>query len=63
MASDYFTLHALDAEIALLKSSVEVFHKSLELTRNRRAGGIATDLDVSQAETVLKTTEAQLLPV
>ena len=60
VASDYFTLHALDAEIALLRSSVEVFRKSLELTRNRRAGGIATDLDVAQAETVLKTTEAQL---
>lgn len=60
VASDYFTLHALDAEIELLRSSVEVFKKSFELTRNRRAGGIATDLDVSQAETVLKTTEAQL---
>jgi len=60
IATDYFTLHALDAEIALLKSSVEVFQKSLDLTRNRRAGGIATDLDVSQAETILKTTEAQL---
>ncbi len=62
LATDYFTLQALDAEIALLRSSVEVFQKSLELTRNRRAGGVATDLDVSQAETVLKTTEA-LLPV
>ena len=60
LATDYFTLHALDAEIALLRSSVEVFQKSLELTKNRRAGGIATDLDVAQAETVLKTTEAQL---
>jgi len=62
VATDFFALHALDAEIELLKSSVEVFQKSLELTRNRRAGGIATDLDVAQAETVLKTTEA-LLPV
>ncbi len=61
VASDYFALHALDAEIALLKSSVQVFQKSLDLTRNRRAGGIATDLDVAQAETILKTTEA-LIP-
>ena len=59
-ASDYFTLRALDAESALLNTNIEVFRKSLELTRNRRAGGIATDLDVAQAETVLKTTEAQL---
>jgi outer membrane protein, multidrug efflux system len=60
VANDYFNLRALDAEFALLRSSVEVFQKSLDLTRNRRAGGIATDLDVSQAETILKTTEAQL---
>ena len=38
VATDFFTLRALDAEIALLKSSVEVFQKSLDLTRNRRAG-------------------------
>ena len=60
LASDYFTLLALDDEIALLNSSIEVFKKSLTLTINRRAGGIATDLDVAQAETILKTTEAQL---
>jgi len=60
LATDYFLLHALDAEVSLLRSNVWVFQKSLELTENRRAGGIATDLDVAQAETVLKTTEAQL---
>lgn len=60
VAADYFTLHAIDSEIDVLKSSVGVFTKSLELTRNRRAGGVATDLDVSQAETILKTTEAKL---
>jgi multidrug efflux system outer membrane protein len=60
VANDYFNLRTLDAESSLLKSSIEVFKKSLELTRNRRAGGIATDLDVSEAETILKTTEAQV---
>jgi multidrug efflux system outer membrane protein len=60
VAADYFTLHALDAEVALLRSSVEVYRKSLELTRSRRAGGIVSDLDVAQAETVLSTAEAQL---
>lgn len=60
VATDYFSLRALDAEKALLRSNVEVFRKSLELTQNRRAGGIASDLDVAQAETVLKTTQAQL---
>ena len=60
VAADYFALHALDNELDLLRSNVEVFAKSLELTRNRRAGGVATDLDVSQAETILRTTQSQL---
>jgi multidrug efflux system outer membrane protein len=60
VASDYFTLRALDSEVDLLRTNVEVFQKSLDLTRNRRAGGVATDLDVAQAETVLNTTKAQL---
>ena len=60
VAVDYFTLRALDSERAVLSSSVEVFAKSLQLTRNRRAGGVASDLDVAQAQTVLKTTQAQL---
>src|SRR5882757_2224732 len=60
VAVDYFTLRALDAQRAVLNSSVEVFTKSLQLTRNLRAGGAVSDLDVAQALTVLKTTQAQL---
>lgn len=60
VATDYFTLRALDADTALLSSNIYVFGKSLELTQNRRAGGIASDLDVAQAETVLRTTQAEL---
>ena len=37
-----------------------MFGKSLELTRDRRAGGIVSDLDVAQAETVFRTARAQL---
>ncbi|MGA2604643.1 MAG: efflux transporter outer membrane subunit [Verrucomicrobiia bacterium] len=60
VATDYFTLRALDAETELLKSNIDVFGKSLELTQNRRTGGVASDLDVAQAETVLRTTQAEL---
>jgi len=59
-AVDYFTLRALDAQKAVLSSSVNVFTKSLRLTQNLRAGGAVSDLDVAQAQTVLKTTQAQL---
>jgi multidrug efflux system outer membrane protein len=60
VAADYLTLRALDAELAIVQSSVEVFRKSLELTRNRRATGIVSDLDVAQAESVFRTARAQL---
>ena len=60
VAADYYTLRALDAEKTALAASIEASRKSLELTRNRRAGGLVSDLDVAQAETVLKTAEAQL---
>ncbi len=60
VATDYFTLRSLDAQMALLRSDIEVFQKSLDLTKDRRAGGVATDLDVAQAETVLRTTQAEL---
>jgi len=60
VASDYFNLRTLDSEGAVLRSSVDVFSKSYGLTVDRRAGGVATDLEVAQAATVLKTTQAQL---
>jgi len=57
---DYFALQALRAEHGLLQQTVGAYRRSLELTRNRRAGGIVSDLDVAQAETQLKAAEAQL---
>ena len=60
VAADYFVLRAMDAEYTLLQQTAEAYRRSLELTRNRRQGGIASDLDVAQAETQLTTTEAQL---
>jgi outer membrane protein, multidrug efflux system len=61
VAVDYFTLRALDAERELLSRTADAFRRSLELTLNRRKAGVASDLDVSQAQTQLRTTEA-LLP-
>ena len=60
VAVDYFAARALDADKALLLSSIEVYRKSLALVQNRRAGGIVSDLDVAQAKTVLKSAEAQM---
>ncbi len=60
VAIDYFTLRSLDAQDALLRQTIEAYQRSLDLTQNRRKSGIATELDVSQAETQLKSTEAEL---
>lgn len=60
LAADYFALRQIEADYDLVQRTVETYQRSLELTRNRKAGGIATDLDVSQAETQLRTTEAIL---
>ena len=60
VAIDYFTLRSLDAQDQLLEETAVAYRRSLELTQNRRKGGIATDLDVSQAETQLASTEAQI---
>lgn len=60
IAANYFSLRALDADKALLQSSLDVYRNSLDLVRNRRAGGMVSDLDVAQAETVLRITDIQL---
>ena len=60
VAADYFLIRALDADKALLLSSIDAYQKSLNLVRNRRAGGMVSDLDVAQAETILKNTLSQL---
>lgn len=59
LAVDYFSLRELDAEIAVVNSSVEYQNKSLTLVQNRHAGGIASGLDVAQQETLLNSTRTQ----
>lgn len=60
VADDYFSLQTLDADYALITNTIEAYRRSLELTQNRRRGGIVSDLDVAQAATQLHIAEAQL---
>jgi NodT family efflux transporter outer membrane factor (OMF) lipoprotein len=61
LASDYFTLRGLDAEIRLLKTTVDNLSSQLDLTTRRQAGGVGTEVDVAQAKTQLETVRAQLV--
>jgi NodT family efflux transporter outer membrane factor (OMF) lipoprotein len=59
LALNYFLLRGIDAEKQVLDRTLVAYGKALELTTNRREGGIASDADVAQAETQLRTTQAQ----
>jgi NodT family efflux transporter outer membrane factor (OMF) lipoprotein len=61
LAEDYFLLRVQDAQIRLLNDTVEAYQRSLQLTRNQYAVGVAARADVAQAETQLKSTQAQAL--
>jgi NodT family efflux transporter outer membrane factor (OMF) lipoprotein len=63
LAFDYYQLRSLDAEKALLDSTVVAFQQQLDLTRVRFQTGIASDEDVALAETQLETTQAQATDV
>lgn len=59
VANDYFSVRELEAEYDLITNTITTYQRSLDLTQNRRRGGIVTDLDVAQAETQLRTAEAE----
>lgn len=60
LAQSYFRLWALDAESALLQRTVEAYERSLALTRNRLAAGVAAPADVAVSTTQLENARAQL---
>jgi len=61
LAQDYFALHGLDRDIELLTRTAKSYSEYLDLTRNRYAGGIASDLDVAQAESQLHAAQTELV--
>ena len=59
VAQDYFLLRVQDAQIRLLQESAARYERSLQLTRNQYAVGVASRGDVVQAEAQLMSTRAQ----
>jgi multidrug efflux system outer membrane protein len=59
LALDYYSLRETDAERAILDSTMEQLQQALDVTTNRFGDGIASELEVEQAKTLLDQTKAQ----
>jgi len=60
LASDYFTLLQLDLQLQITRETVRTQTDSVKLTNLRLDRGVATKLDVLQAQQVLDTANAQI---
>jgi NodT family efflux transporter outer membrane factor (OMF) lipoprotein len=63
LAVDYFQARSLDAEEQLLNTTVTQYEQALELNESRFQGGVASEVEVEQAKTILQTTRAQAIDV
>ena len=60
VASDYFALLQLDLQLQITRNTVQTQQDSVKLTNRRMDHGVATKLDVLQAQQVLDTANAQV---
>ncbi|WGS49905.1 efflux transporter outer membrane subunit [Paraburkholderia sp. D15] len=58
LAQTYFSLRALDSAQKLLDDTVDAYKRSLQLTQNQYAAGVAARSDVIQAQTQLQSAQA-----
>jgi NodT family efflux transporter outer membrane factor (OMF) lipoprotein len=63
LAFDYFAARTLDAEEKLLTDTVAQYTQALQLNEERYQGGLASEVEVEQARTILETTRAQLVDI
>ncbi len=61
VAEDYVMLHFIDEERIILRDNLDLQQKALELAQVRHTGGVASGLDVSEAQTLLDTTQGDYI--
>ncbi|PPD51654.1 MAG: RND transporter [Methylotenera sp.] len=61
VSSNYLQLRGIEAQIAVTKDNQRSRQESLNLTQRRLDGGIASSLEVSQAEVAVSNLNAQLI--
>ncbi|MGB8010384.1 MAG: efflux transporter outer membrane subunit [Terriglobales bacterium] len=60
LAADYFNLRELDREAGVVRQSVEIQQKGLDLVNRRHDGGVSSGLEVAQQAALLDSTATQL---
>jgi NodT family efflux transporter outer membrane factor (OMF) lipoprotein len=63
LAQDYVGIRASDEKIRLLEDAVDAYRRTLKITQNKYAVGVAARSDVITAQTQLDSTRAQLIAV
>ena len=63
LAQNYFQLRQIDGQTSLAQDTVTAYEKSLSLTQNRYAAGVATVADVAQAQVQLSNAKVQLVSI
>ena len=61
VAEFYIMTRFIDEELAVLKANIDLQQRALDLTQARHEGGVASGLDVSEAETLLDTTQGDYI--
>jgi NodT family efflux transporter outer membrane factor (OMF) lipoprotein len=60
LAADYFNLRESDREAGVVRESVAIQQKGLDLVNNRHEGGVANGLEVAEQAALLDSTATQL---
>ncbi len=60
VARDYVQLRGVQTQLQIARDNVGIARQSLNLTQQRAAGGVTTDLDVANASAQLRTTLSQI---
>jgi NodT family efflux transporter outer membrane factor (OMF) lipoprotein len=63
VAQTYVALRDQQARLALVRDSAQLEGEMLDLTRQRRAGGVASELDVERLFTQVEQTQSRVLPL
>jgi NodT family efflux transporter outer membrane factor (OMF) lipoprotein len=60
VARDYIQLRGVQALLRIARDNLKTAQQSLQLTQQRAAGGVTTDLDVANAAAQVRTTAAEI---